>query len=67
MGLSSLQVAPSSSVTAMRTGWSPLNRMMRFFPAASTTRWSVGTSREVSQDLGVGRRPLQVRPPSVLR
>ncbi len=67
IGFSSLQLAPSSSVTAMRIGYSPLNMMMRFLPAASTTRCSVGTSSEVSHDLGVGRRSLQVLPPSLLR
>ena len=41
--------------------------IMRFFPAASITRWSVGTSSEVSHDFGVGSRSIHVLPPSLLR
>ncbi len=67
IGFSSLHVAPSSSENAIRTGYSPLNMMSRFFPAASTVRYIVGTSLEVSHDFGVGSRSLQVSPPSVLR
>ena len=67
IGFSSLQVSPSSSLTASRTGYRPDNMMSRFLPAASTTRWMVGTSWLVAQDFGVGSRSDQVLPPSVLR
>ena len=40
----------------MRIGYRPLNMMIRFLPAASTTRCSVGTSSDVSHDLGVDSR-----------
>src|SRR5436190_19656755 len=66
IGFSSDQLAPSSSLTAIRTGYKPLKRMTRFFPLASTTRCSVGVSSDVSQLLGVGRRSDHVLPPSAL-
>src|SRR5436190_682714 len=51
--LSSDQEAPSSSLMAMRIGYRPLNMITRFLPEASTTRWRVGVSLDVSQLLGV--------------
>ena len=64
---SSLQVSPSSSETARRTGCSPEKITSRGFPPGSTMRWIVGVSCEVAQLCGTRSRSLQVRPPSVLR